>query len=190
MRSRATARRCRIVTGRPFLSVSALLKSRGSVIVRSLRTPGSRDRPPRHASLGSDARTRAVRSSLLLLRSRLDGESERLRERGLDLIALRDPLELLGVADSKDDRALRSAQGDALLRRVDSDDIGDDRHLAADHTSRPLARLGPLDGCLLRARHLRAPTLLQFERDRLDIPGVDLVADLHVGEALHVGPDG
>jgi hypothetical protein len=84
----------------------------------------------------------------LLCCRRLDGDRHRLREGRLDLIALRDLLELLGIGNAELDRALRSFEGDRLLGRVDSDDIGDNRDLAAACAGRQVARLGTCDGRL------------------------------------------
>ena len=67
-----------------------------------------------------------------LLLHGFDGQRERLRVRGLDLIALRNKLELLGVFDDQVDCVLRPLQCHQLPRRIQANHVSDNRHLPAD----------------------------------------------------------
>ena len=122
-------------------------------------------------------RARGRRERGLLLRRGRDLDRHRLGVCRLDLIALRDELELFRIANLEVYRALRSTKGDRLCRGVEVDDVGHDRHLLPDDACGAGARfrarrtrlLGPCDGL--------AAAFLELQRQRFDIRGSDLIAN-------------
>ena len=130
-------------------------------------------------------RPASTRAHFLRLRRRLDAERERFGVGHLDLVALLDDLELIGVAHvERHDVAARPLERDRALLRVDADDVGDRGDLARAGSRRRLAGLRS-HGALAHGRLPRLDLgLPQLERERLGVARDDEVAELDLVEVL------
>ena len=98
---------------------------------------------------------------------------------GLDLIALGNKLELLGILDHQFDCTLRSLQRHRLLGRIESDYVSDNSNLPS-HYAAGLrgALLGSRTAQIVRASNLLSAALHELQCQGLDVLGRDLVANL------------
>ena len=115
------------------------------------------------------------------LRRRLHAQGERFGVGHLDLVALLDDLELIGVLHvERHDVAPRPLECDRALLRIDADDVGNRGDLACAGDRRPLAGLRPR-GAFGYGRLTRLDLgLPQLERERLGIARDDEIAELVV----------